>query len=325
VAERLTTWVTDNGGYLVEEDLCGFEADIDPASSLSVGPWTFFSTPSWTQGPVALEILGIFGRTGGSLHELVESITVAFNDREDHLAAPDRLETPYEQFLEENYLQRCADSIGEQALAGRPGPLGVGDVRMSTTAVVTMDADGCAFASSPSDTLDGSPIIPELGIICSPRGVQSRLQPHHPNSLAPGARPSVTPAAVISMSGKDVWGLACPGGDVIVQAIAQVAWNVLHEGMDPQEAVEAPRIASFNAPSAFHPHPSADRLVFVEKRIGVDDCDELRRRGHAVSMWPDFEFDAGSVQTIMLKHNSDDDPYLLTGADPRRSAYGLVD
>ena len=325
VAERLAAWVTANGGYLAEEDLGEFEAEVDSAPHITVGPWTFFSTPSWTQGPVALEILGILSRTGGSLHDLVESITLAFNDREDYLAAPDRLEIPYERYLDAHHLQQLADAIGDQALMGRPGASGVGELRTSTTAVVTMDADGCTFASSPSDTLDGSPIIPELGIMCSPRGVQSRLHASHPNSLAPWARPSVTPAALIGLSGADAWGLACPGGDVIVQALAQVVWNVLRKGLDLQEAVEAPRIAAFNAPSAFHPHPSADRLVFAENRISGEDCDDLRRRGHAVSMWPDYEFDAGSVQTIMLKHNSDDDPYLLTGADPRRSAYGLVD
>ena len=324
VAERLTTWVTENGGYLLEQDLRDFEAEIDSAPHINVGAWTLFSTPSWTQGPVALEILGILARTRGSLHDLVESITLAFNDREDYLAAPDRLEVPYERFLDEHHLQLCADAIGDQALLGRAGTQGVGELRTSTTAVVTMDSDGCTFATSPSDTLDGSPIIPELGIMCSPRGVQSRLDSSHPNSLAPGARPSVTPAALIGLSGSDAWGLACPGGDVIVQALAQVVWNVVRNGLDPQVAVEAPRIAAFNAPSAFHPHPSADRLVFAENRIDVAECDELRRRGHAVSMWPDFEFDAGSVQTIMLKHNSDNDPYLLTGADPRRSAYGLA-
>ena len=325
VARRIAQWVTENGGYMLEEDLHDFEAEIAAAPQVEIGPWSFSSTPSWSQGPVALEILGILSRTGGSLHELVQSITLAFNDREDYLAAPDRLEAPYDRFLDPRHLQQQADTISHEALPGRPGSQGVGELRTSTTAVVTMDANGCTFASSPSDTLDGSPIIPDLGIMCSPRGVQSRLHPGHPNSLAPGARPSVTPAALIGLSGRDVWGLACPGGDVIVQAMAQVVWNVLERGMDPQEAVEAPRVAAFNAPSAFHPHPSADRLVFVENRIGAEDCDDLRRRGHAVSMWPDFEFDAGSVQTVMLKHNADDDSYLLTGADPRRSAYGLVD
>lgn len=325
VATRIAEWVRENGGFMSDEDLASFEAEIAPAPHIPVGEWTFFSTPSWSQGPVALEILGILSRTSGSWHDLVESITLAFNDREDFLGAPDRLHVPYEKYLDANRLEELAGQIGDMALPGRPSDVGAGDALLSTTAVVTMDADGCTFATSPSDTLDGAPIIPELGIMCSPRGVQSRLLEGHPNSLAPGARPAVTPAALIGLSGNEAWALACPGGDVIVQAMAQVIWSVLDKGLDPQEAVEAPRIAAFNAPSAFHPHSSADRLVLVENRVGTEECEDLRRRGHQVSMWPAFEFDAGSVQTIMRKLNADQEPYLLTGADPRRSAYSAAE
>ena len=93
---------------------------------------------------------------------------------------------------------------------------------------------------------------------------------------------------------------------------------------DLQEAVEAPRIAAFNAPSAFHPHPSADRFVFAEKRIGDQEIEKLRAHGHTVELWPEYEFDAGSVQTLMSQKNSEGERYLTVGADPRRSAYSLV-
>jgi gamma-glutamyltranspeptidase/glutathione hydrolase len=105
--------------------------------------------------------------------------------------------------------------------------------------------------------------------------------------------------------------------------MAQVVWRVLHDGMDLQEAVEAPRIAAFNAPSAFHPHPSADRLVFAEGRIAPEELENLARAGHTVQVWPDFEFDAGSVQTIMQSPNAAGDGVLRSAADPRRSAYAI--
>ena len=130
----------------------------------------------------------------------------------------------------------------------------------------------------------------------------------------------VTPAALIGINGSDSWALACPGGDVIVQAIAQVAIN-MNNGLSPQEAVEAPRIAAFNAPSAFHPHPTADRLVYAEGRIARADIQKLASHGHNVELWPDFEFDAGSVQTIVSRTNLEGERFLLRGADPRRSAY----
>lgn len=324
VAETITEWVTSHGGFMTTLDLREFEAEVEPATQIPFENWTLFSTPSWSQGPLTLEILGIYERTQGSLHELVEAITLAFNDREDYFAAPDRMSVDVSDLLDSGRLSELARKIGKLAMSGRSSHSVLSSGMTSTTAVVTMDSDGCSFAASPSDTLDGGPIIPELGIMCSPRGVQSRLDSQHPNALAPWGRPCVTPAAVIGLSDSRAWALACPGGDVIVQAIAQVIWNVIRGGLDIQQAVEEPRIAAFNAPSAFHPHPSADRLVFVEGRVSDVEVDNLKASGHDTRVWPDYEFDAGSVQTIKQERNKDGESYLVTGADPRRSAYALA-
>lgn len=105
--------------------------------------------------------------------------------------------------------------------------------------------------------------------------------------------------------------------------MAQVANNIVN-GMTPQQAVEAPRIAAFNAPSAFHPHPSADRLVYAESRIEKEEIEKLTEQGHQVIVWPEYEFDAGSVQTVISKTNDQGDKALLAAADPRRSAYAIA-
>lgn len=325
VAQILVDSVTSRGGYMTLDDLANFEAEIELAPSIEVKGWRFFATPSWSQGPTALQILGILSRTSGSWHELIESISLAFNDREDFLAAPGQMARDLSELISENHLAELAALIGDGAIAGRPGKEMPAKTLLSTTAVVTMDNEGNTFATSPSDTLDGGPIIPELGILCSPRGVQSRLNPDHPNRLVPWGRPVVTPAAMIGLQDGESWALACPGGDVIVQAMAQVIWKVLHENMELQESVEAPRIAAFNAPSAFHPHPSADRLVYAEARIGVNEIEKLREHGHNVEVWPEYEFDAGSVQTIKSSRNTLGERTLFAAADPRRSAYGLAE
>lgn len=325
IAETIVEWVTTQGGFMTLEDLAEFEAEIEIAPSISYGNWRFHSTPSWSQGPVALEILGILAQTKSTWHELVEAITLAFNDREDFLAAPGQMEMDIAELLSESRLNKLASSISDASIPGRPGENSSSPAMKSTTAVVTMDAAGTTFATSPSDTLDGGPIIPGLGIICSPRGVQSRLDPEHPNRLVPGGRPVITPAALIGILDDQSWALACPGGDVIVQAMAQVVWRVLKDTPHLQEAVELPRVAAFNAPSAFHPHPSADRLVYVESRLGESEIKKLADHGHRVEVWPAFEFDAGSVQTIRSQTNSDGTPFMMTGTDPRRSAYALAE
>lgn len=325
IAEIIVEWVTTQGGFMTLEDLAEFEAEIEIAPSISYGNWRFHSTPSWSQGPVALEILGILSKTKSTWHELVEAITLAFNDREDFLAAPGQMKMDITDLLSESRLIKLASSISDTSIPGRPGENSSSPAMKSTTAVVTMDASGTTFATSPSDTLDGGPIIPGLGIICSPRGVQSRLDPKHPNRLVPGGRPVITPAALIGILDNQSWALACPGGDVIVQAMAQVVWRVLKDTPHLQEAVELPRIAAFNAPSAFHPHPSADRLVYAESRLGDSEIKKLADHGHRVEVWPAFEFDAGSVQTIQSQTNADGTPFMMTGTDPRRSAYALAE
>lgn len=322
VAKQIVSWVEDHGGFLTMSDLAEFEAEVSQAPSINFAGWELYATPSWSQGPVALEILGILKNTSGSWHEIAEAITLAFNDREDYFAAPDVMVEDLTRFLSEEYFARQAARIGSQALPGRVSLPAGGSPLGSTTSIVTMDKTGCTFATSPSDTLDGGPIIPELGILCSPRGVQSRLNGHHPNRMRPWGRPMVTPAALIGISGEDSWALACPGGDVIVQAMAQVALRI-SRGMTPQQAVEAPRIAAFNAPSAFHPHPSADRLVYAESRIPAAEISALQTAGHRVEIWPEYEFDAGSVQVIQSRTNNQGERYMLAAADPRRSAYGM--
>lgn len=325
VAQILVNSVTSRGGFMTLDDLAEFEAEIEVAPSIKIRDWKFFATPSWSQGPTALEILGILENTDGGWHEIIEAITLAFNDREDFLAAPGQMTKNLDELLSTRHCEELAALISDSALPGRVGKKPLSSPLSSTTAVVTMDKDGNTFATSPSDTLDGGPIISELGILCSPRGVQSRLDPQHPNKLVPGGRPVVTPAAMIGLSDGESWALACPGGDVIVQAMAQVIWRVLTEKIELQESVEYPRIAAFNAPSAFHPHPSADRLVYAEERIESEVIDKLRKQGHRVEMWPTFEFDAGSVQTIKSSRNKNGERTLFSAADPRRSAYGLAE
>ena len=325
IAQIISSAVEENGGFLTVDDFARFEAEAASAPSLLVDGWRVHATPSWSQGPVALQILGIMMRTPGTWHHLIEATTRAFCDREDFLAAPDAMDKDIQELLADDYLDSLAHEITDEATPGRTSAAAIPGASLgSTTSIVTMDASGCTFAASPSDTLDGGPIIPELGILCSPRGVQSRLSSSHPNRVRPGGRPVVTPAPVIATRGDESWALACPGGDVIVQAVAQVMWRVMTTGASLQEAVEAPRFASFSVPSAFHPHPSADRLVYAEGRIAESERESLRAQGHHVDVWPDFEFDAGSVQTIRSAPNTHGERVLIAGADPRRLAYGLA-
>lgn len=342
-ARIIADFVAEQGGILTADDLAGFEADVEDAPSVSFGDWQVFVTPTWSQGPIVAQALGILRErgidrldpgTGAYLHEVVEALKFAFSERERTYGDPRSAVEPVEAMLSDERIAGLAAQIGEHAARNLPtmdeAVIGqAGPVLGSTTAIVVQDADGYAFACSPSDTIDGAPIIPDLGIICSPRGVQSRLVEGHPNAAGPGRRPCVTPAAVIALGRERgdgrVWSLACPGGDVIMQAITQVVLAMALEGHSPQAAVEQPRVFGSSFPGGFAPHPSGDRVVYVEAGIDEDAVEDLRRRGHRIVRWPANEFDAGSVQTVIdVVRPEEGRRVIAAGADSRRSAYAYA-
>jgi gamma-glutamyltranspeptidase/glutathione hydrolase len=109
-----------------------------------------------------------------------------------------------------------------------------------------------------------------------------------------------------------------PGGDVQVQAMLQVFLNRLIFHMTPQEAVEAPRFATYSFPDSFEPHTYFPNRLHAEARIGSEVLNGLADRGHEVVPWPDWTWRAGAVCLIDATPSKG---LMLAGADPRRPSY----
>ena len=101
-----------------------------------------------------------------------------------------------------------------------------------------------------------------------------------------------------------------PGGDVQCQAMLQVFLNMVEFGMDPQEAVEAPRFATFSFPDSFSPHDYHPGLLKIEERVQHSTIDRLKEKGHRVEWWPERAKRAGSMCCILVDPGSG----VLTGA-----------
>jgi gamma-glutamyltranspeptidase / glutathione hydrolase len=344
IAREITAFQKREGGFLSMADMGSFRSRLEPPlrrvwrghEIMVCGPWC--QGPSLLEALLLVEAVGIEGLAHNSteyLHTLAECLKLALADREYHFGDPLFVNVPIEHLLSsETIARRARDVRTDHAWPQMPPPMdGFGPaptpaaadlprVEADTSYVCVVDRWGNVFSATPSDGSSTAPVVPGLGLIPSCRGSQSRPDPEHPAGVAPGKRPRLTPNPALAVTSEGgVMPFGTPGGDVQVQAMLQVLLNVLHWGMDLQEAIEAPRIASYSFPSSFAPFEYFPGRLAVEGRVAPGVRTGLARLGHEVSVWPDWTMLAGSVEAIVTNPCSG---LLAAGADPRRPAYAAA-
>jgi gamma-glutamyltranspeptidase/glutathione hydrolase len=271
------------------------------------------------------------------LHRFVEAFKLAAADREGFFGDPEQVDVPIGGLLDKGYAEARRELLDDarahpelpepgdpwrfEGRAGHAGyrpriALGVG--APDTSFACAMDAEGNAFAATPSDPGLGAPLVRGLGMIVSTRGAQLWTTPGHPSAIAPGKRPRLTPnPALLMKDGRALMPFGCPGEDAQCQAMVQVVCNIVDFGMNTQAAIEAPRVISRSFPWTFHPHAYEPGVLTVEGRVSPEVRESLARRGHIIRMLPDFSPAAAGVCAVRRL----DTGSLEGGADPRRESY----
>jgi gamma-glutamyltranspeptidase/glutathione hydrolase len=351
IARAIVRFQKDNGGFLSADDLANYRSGFDEPVETTFGDIRLHACGPWCQGPSLLQALNLLDgpelrrlghNSAGYLHCITEAVKLAFADREAYFGDPRMVDVPIEALLSREYarqrrtLIRTDQAWPEMPPAGDPHALSAERAsrgatlvperafsapEIDTSHVCVVDRHGNVFAATPSDGSYNAPAIPELGIIPSPRGSQNWGDPDHPSGVAPGKRPRLTPNPAIAIApGKMKMPFGTPGGDVQTQAMLQVFLNIHLFGMEVQEAVEAPRCASYSFPSSFEPHAYHPGLLNLERRIERSTGEALGRLGHRIEWWPDWTWLAGAVCTIVADQETG---VLQGGADPRRPSYAL--
>ena len=230
------------------------------------------------------------------LHRLIETVKLAFADRDAFYGDPKFVKVPAERLLSKAYAEARRALIGERAWPEMPpaGDMATSAARdrrlmpvaggsgesLDTSYVAVIDEAGNGFSATPSDPNVDSPVVPGVGCVVSPRGSQGWLDPAHASVVAPGKRPRLTPAPAMAFKdGALFMPFGTPGGDVQQQAMLQVFLNVTVFGMPPQQAIEAPRFASRSFPDSFWPHAYTPGKAEAERRIPRGDAGGSRVHG----------------------------------------------
>ncbi len=351
IAQRIADYHAREGGLLSREDLAEFQAEVAPALKTTFRDYEVAACGFWCQGPVFLQMLNLIEaydwpalghNSPRGLHLMVEAMKLAFADREAYYGDPRFVKVPAEALLSKAYAELRRGLIREDRAwpdMPPPGdPEGKAAVRnghaagskvgapshagtLDTSYVSVIDAEGNAFSATPSDPggVD-SPVIPGVGCVVSPRGSQGWLVPGHASEVAGGKRPRLTPApSLVLRDGRAFMAFGTPGGDVQQQAMLQVLLNITAFGMAPQQAVEAPRLATRSFPDSFWPHANSPGRLDVEARIAPETRAALASLGHVITDWPDYDWRAGAVCASVVGK----DGVRLGGADPRRGAHAI--
>ncbi|MCT2583380.1 gamma-glutamyltransferase family protein [Actinophytocola gossypii] len=303
-------------GLLTGDDLAAWRPGYEEPVSLDVFGWRVCKAGAWSQGPVLLQQLATLHALGelpppGSaelIHRVVEVTKLCFADRDANYG--DDPSVPLDLLLSPAYAaERAALVTGEAGTPLRPGAgrlpafvtegadvtragPGIGEPTLSplgTTRGDTCHLDvadrwGNVVSATPSGGwLQSSPTVERLGFCLGTRAQMFWLEEGLPNSLAPGKRPRTTLSPSLAVRDEEILSFGTPGGDQQDQWQLGFFLNHAGHGMNLQEAIDAPVWHTTAFPSSFYPRTTGTE-VLVESRVGTEALDDLRRRGHDVTV-----------------------------------------
>jgi gamma-glutamyltranspeptidase/glutathione hydrolase len=170
-----------------------------------------------------------------------------------------------------------------------------------TTNLVAVDADGSACVLTTSLGLGSGDWLPGLDLhLNSMLGERDLVA----GPLLPGRRMQSMMAPTLAFDGDGLaLALGAAGGTRLRTALVTVAAGILDEGLEPQAAVDRPRV-----------HP-ADDVVNAEPGVDEDGLAALERAGRRVRRWPERHHYFGGVSAVARSG---------TAADPRRSGAAVA-
>ncbi|HEX5416884.1 MAG TPA: gamma-glutamyltransferase family protein [Chloroflexota bacterium] len=309
-AARLVEFSRRTGGYFSEADLAGHTSTWVEPIGTSYRGYEVWEIPPNGQGLAALTALNILegfdlprlGRDSVEAHHLqIEAMKLAFADAHRYIADPEHAAVPTRGLLDKAYAAQRRALIGETARPAEPGTPPTG----GTVYLCAADGDGMmvSYIQSNYKGFGSGIVVPGTGVALQDRGAAFRLDPSHPNVLAPGKRPyhTIIPA-FLTRDGQPVGPFGVMGGHMQPQGHLQMALNTIDWGLNPQASLDAPRWqVSENL-----------NQVLLEQGVPSHIVQGLIRRGHQVSIEPDGGLFGKGQLIWRTAHGS-----LVAGSEPR--------
>lgn len=310
LSARMAEFSAANGGLMTREDFAAHQTGELAPIQLDYRGYSVFEQPPVSQGVIVLlalntlrqfDLRGLGLGSAATIHLLIESLKLAFEDRLRFFGDPAFVDNPIDCLLSpEHGARRAAQVDREQALPMRLPE----QIQPDTTSLVTADRFGNMVTYIHSLFSGAGVVLGDTGVLMNSRMLGFNLDEGDPNCLAPGKRPMHTlNSFVVHKDGQPVLVGGTPGAHWQVQTNLQILTNLLDFELGLQDAIAAPRFAIGDFATLGNP------VVKLESRAAPETVAELERLGHEIELIGPWE-SGGSVQLI----SRDPETALLRGA-----------
>jgi gamma-glutamyltranspeptidase/glutathione hydrolase len=313
VAEDIVARLNALGGLHTVEDFAASRPDYVDLIATEYRGYRVCEIPPAGQGITALMMLNALAPEDPAaldavdrIHLLAEITKAAYRRRDALIGDPGFADIPVERLLSAAETARIRAEV-DMARVGPEGPLPDFEHRDTTyLCVVDSDRNALSLINSLFQGFGSCICAPESGVMLQNRGASFRLDPDHPNAIAPGKRPMHTIIPGMLCEGtRAVMPFGVMGGHYQPVGHAALLSNMLDLGMDVQEALAAPR--SF----------ARGGTLQLEPIVPGEVAAALAARGHAVDH---KAAPLGGGQAIWIDHAAGT---LTGGSEPRKDGIAL--
>ncbi|MCP2013555.1 gamma-glutamyltranspeptidase/glutathione hydrolase [Deinococcus sp. HSC-46F16] len=317
LAEQIDAHAQATGGLLRGSDLAAHRSEWVTPIHTDYDGHRVYEIPPNGQGIAALIALNVLNGMDlpayrddpAGLHLQIEAMKRGFADAHAFVADPRHVPVDVERLLGAGNAAAHRALLGDTAHdPSTPAPSAGGTVYLAAA-----DGNGGMVSLIQSNYMGfgSGVVVPGTGIGLHNRGHNFSLQPGHPNALAPGKRPyhTIIPGFLGRTDGTPVGPFGVMGGFMQPQGHLQVVLNTVRYGMNPQQALDAPRWQWLQG-----------RAVEVEPELGAQAARALLARGHDLRV----QLDPGSFGRGQIIWRNPETGVLEGGTESRTDGHIAV-
>jgi gamma-glutamyltranspeptidase/glutathione hydrolase len=315
VAEDIVATLRAAGGLHTVDDFAAQATEVTAPIKTGYRGHEIWQCPPNGPGVTMLLMLNVLGGfelakygplSVERMHLEAEAARFAYQAREASLGDPRFVRVDVDRLLSADFAAEIRAKIRLDRMAELPVVRPPAHPSTAYTVVVDRDRNVCSFINSIAYAFGSAVVSDKTGVLLQNRGAGFRVEPGHPNCIAPGKRPlhTIIPS-LMTRNGRAVMGFGVMGGQYQPVGQVHVATNILDYGMDVQEAIDLARGLHYEG------------VYQLEGGVPESTVRGLAALGHKTVRHPDPH---GGGQAVWIDW---DKGTLTGGSDPRKDGCAL--